>query len=280
MKISFRVFAVFLILWLIMAQSCMKMRISDSRAKENFKKAGVVLTTVTVPVGNRHIHYAKTGNDTFPTIVFVHGSPGEWGAFAQYMEDKDLLAKFRMISIDRPGFGYSDYGNAEHMDKQAALIEPVLKQLQNGKPMYLAGHSLGGPMIVWLAGDNPAMYDGLVLLAASVDPAEEKTEGWRGVLDNTPLQFFVPGALRPSNTELKYFKKDVYALQQKFPLIKCKVFIVHGMKDTFVPVGNAAYAEKKLINAASVETTLIPDANHFIPWMKYDVIKKVLLKLY
>lgn len=279
MKISFRVFAVFLILWLIMAQSCMKFKISDSKAKAAFNQAGVELTTQTVNVDGHNIHYAKTGNDSFPTIIFIHGSPGGWDAFSQYMQDKDLLAKYRMVSIDRPGFGYSDYGNAERMAKQAELIEPVLKQLQNGKPTYLVGHSLGGPMIVWLAGDNPTMFDGLVLLAASVDPAEEKTEGWRGVLDNTPLRFFVPGALRPSNRELRYFKKDVYELQPRFPLIKCKVFIVHGQKDTFVPVGNAAYAEKKLVNAASVETILIPDANHFIPWTKYGVIKDVLMRL-
>lgn len=280
MRISFRVFAIFLILWLIMAQSCMKFKISDSKAKEEFKQAGVNLTTVTTKVGERNIHYAKTGNDSFPTIIFVHGSPGSWDAFAQYMQDSALLTKYRMISFDRPGFGNSDYGDAEHMSKQAELIESVIKQLQNGKPMYLVGHSLGGPMIVWLAGDNPTMYDGLVLLAASVDPAEEKTEGWRGLLDNGPLRLFVPGALRPSNRELKFFKKDVYELQSRFPKIKCKVFIVHGTKDTFVPVGNAAYAEKKLVNAVSVETTLIPGANHFIPWQYYDVIKNVLMKLY
>lgn len=272
--------AVFLILWLIMAQSCMKFKISDSKAKEEFKKAGVELTTATVKVGGRNMHYAKTGNDTLPTIVFVHGSPGSWDAFARYMQDKDLLAKFRMISIDRPGFGYSDYGEAEHMQKQSDLISPMFKYWQNGKPVYLAGHSLGGPMIVWLAGENPGMFNGLVLLAASVDPAEEKKEGWRNVLNTGVFRYFVPGAFRPSNVELLYFKKDVYALQDKFPLIKCKVFIVHGTKDTFVPVGNAAYAEKKLVNAASVETTLIPDAPHFIPWTKYDVIKNILMKLY
>ncbi|HET9058112.1 MAG TPA: alpha/beta hydrolase [Chitinophagaceae bacterium] len=279
MKISFRVMAVLLTLWVFTAQSCMKFKISDNKAKQEFKKAGVELTTETVKIGIRNMHYTKTGNDTMPTLVFVHGSPGSWDAFAKYMQDKDLLTKYRMISIDRPGFGYSDYGEAEHMDKQAALITPVLKKIQNGKAMYLVGHSLGGPMIVWLAGDNPSMFAGLVLLSASVDPAEEKTEGWRGVLDNSLLRFFVPGALRPSNRELKYFKKDVYALQEKFPLIKCKVIIVHGTKDTFVPVGNASYAEKKLVNAASVETILIQEANHFIPWLKYDLIKNVLMKL-
>jgi pimeloyl-ACP methyl ester carboxylesterase len=117
-------------------------------------------------------------------------------------------------------------------------------------------------------------------LAGSVDPAEEKKESWRYLLHAGVFNYLLPGAFRPSNTELVYFKKDVYALQDKFPLVTCKVFIVHGVEDTFVPVGNAVYAQKKLINAASVNLTLIPGANHFIPWTKYDTVKKVLMQLY
>jgi hypothetical protein len=46
-----------------------------------------------------------------------------------------------------------------------------------------------------------------------------------------------------------------------------------------VPPGNAAYAAKKLINAAAVETIMLPEANHFIPWNRYNEIKTVLMKL-
>jgi pimeloyl-ACP methyl ester carboxylesterase len=52
------------------------------------------------------------------------------------------------------------------------------------------------------------------------------------------------------------------------------------MLDTFVPPENAAYAERMLTNAEFVRTTRIPDANHFIPWTRYEIIKDVLLKLY
>lgn len=280
MKRSFFGIALFLVIWVVMAQSCMKFRISDSKAKNNFEKTGVVLTTATVKVNGANMHFAKTGNDTLPTIVFVHGSPGSWDAFAQYMQDKDLLMKYRMISIDRPGFGYSDFGNAQHIEGQSALISPLFKLWRNGKPLYLVGHSLGGPMIIQLNADNPRLFGGLVILAGSVDPVEEKKESWRYILDAGIFSYLVPGAMRPSNTELKYFKKDVYALQDKFALVKCKVFIVHGTEDPLVPVDNAAYARKKLVNAVSVKLALIQGANHFIPWTKYDTIKQVLINLY
>jgi len=268
-----------IIIWLIIAQSCMKFRISDSDAKKEFQKEGVHLITKTVVVDKHHIHYAQSGGDTLPTLVFVHGSPGSWSAFSQYMKDKDLLSKYRMLAVDRPGFGKSDFGKALPMKTQSDLISPLLNQCKNGKPLFLVGHSLGGPLAIQLYADNPGVVDGLVLLAASVDPAEEKKEYWRYLMDGGLLQFFMPGAFRPSNRELIFFKKDVYDLQDKFALVKGKVIIVHGTKDSFVPPGNAAYAAKKLVNAASVETTMIPGANHFIPWEHYDTIKEVLMKL-
>jgi len=258
----------------------MKFKISDTEAKKDFKKEGIVLTTKTVTLGKRHIHYAQSGNDTLPTILFIHGSPGSWNAFTQYMKDGDLLSKYRMISVDRPGFGDSDFGNAEPLKVQSALISPLFNEWKNGKPFYLVGHSLGGPVIIQLYADNPELVKGLVLLAASVDPAEEKKEPWRYIMDGALMRYFIPGAFRPSNRELIFFKKDVYALQDKFAAVKSKVYIVHGSKDTFVPSGNAAFAAKKLVNASSVETTMIEGANHFIPWEHYGTIKKVLMKLY
>ncbi|MEO7767540.1 MAG: alpha/beta hydrolase [Ferruginibacter sp.] len=280
MKRSFGGVVVFLILWVIMAQSCMKFRISDSEAVKKFEKAGVTLTTASVKVGGANIHYAKTGNDSFPTIVFIHGSPGSWDAFSGYMQDKDLLQKYRMISIDRPGFGYSNFGDAQHIEDQSAMISPLFDLWKNGKPVYLVGHSLGGPMVIQLNADNPGLFSGLVLLAGSVDPAEEKKEKWRYILDAGLLRYMVPGAFSPSNKELLYFKKDVYALQDKFALVKCKVIIVHGTQDPLVPVGNATFAQHKLVNANSVKLILIPGANHFIPWTKYDTIKQILWELY
>jgi pimeloyl-ACP methyl ester carboxylesterase len=225
------------------------------------------------------MHYAKTGNDTLPTLFFVHGSPGSWNAFEAYMQDKELLAKYRMISVDRPGFGYSNFNKAQNLQEQSKLITPVIKLLQNDKPMYAAGHSLGGPMIVKLQIDNPGLFDGLVLLAASVDPAAEKPEKWRPVLYKTPLNFFVPGALRPSNKELWYLKNDLKELDKQWDKITCPVWILHGDKDSFVPVGNVDYTKRKLSGNKNVSVRILSGARHFIPWEQYNEIKETFLKL-
>ena len=113
----------------------MKFRMSDGEAKKKFSQNNVILTTESIKVDGFEMHYAKTGDDTFPTLFFVHGSPGGWTAFERYMQDKDLLGKFRMIAVDRPGFGYSQYGDAKNLEEQSKLIGPIVKLFQNGKPM-------------------------------------------------------------------------------------------------------------------------------------------------
>ena len=53
----------------------MKNRISDDKAKKNFSKKGVTLITDTCKIDDVELHYAKTGNDSLPTLFFIHGSP-------------------------------------------------------------------------------------------------------------------------------------------------------------------------------------------------------------
>ena len=272
-------FLLLITILLVVAQFIMKYRIPDSKAKEQFLKEGVILNTGSIKVDGFEIHYAKTGNDTLPTLFFVHGSPDGWITYKNFMQDKDLLTKYRMISIDRPGFGYSQFGDAKNLEDQSKLISPLVRSIQNGKPVYAVGHSYGGPVIVKLQVDDPNLFDGLVLLAGSVDPKEEKPEKWRYIMKIPPLKYFLPGAFRPSNTELIYLKEDLKELDKEWEKITCPVWILHGDKDSYVPIANVDYAKKKLTKARSVEVKILPGADHFIQRERYGEVKDVLMKL-
>lgn len=269
-----------LLSWIFLAPTCMSFRDTDEKQKKEFTESGVELRTATFETQGRHIHYAMTGSDSLPTIFFVHGSPGSWDVFAHYMQDSLLLKKFRMVSVDRPGFGYSDFGAAEHLAVQSSMISPLFNKIGNQRPMFLVGHSLGGPMVIKLAADNPGEFSGIVIISGSLDPGEEEPEKWRPWLFRTPLNWLVPGALRPANEELWYLKKDLVDLKKDFPAIQCPVYFIHGSSDDMVPPANVEYGKKLLVSAKSVETTMIPNANHFIPWTKYSEIRDILLKLY
>lgn len=270
---------IFLLAWLVFAQSCMFFRITDEEATRYFTEREVKAAIYYEDISNVPMHYVKTGSDSLPTLFFIHGSPGSWEAFKQYMQDGELLLKFRMVSVDRPGFGYSHFGHALNLGEQADIISIILKRLDNHKPVFLVGHSLGGPLCVKLAIDNPGMASGLVLLAAAIDPALEKPEKWRKLLMNNPIQYLVPGAFRPSNYELWYLKKDLELLKQEISTASLPfTWMIHGMKDQLVPYENVDFA-RKYFTAGKLDVISLSQSNHFIPWTNYNNIKKVLLQL-
>lgn len=269
----------FLILWAFLAQGCMSFRITDEQAKKQFSSKGLELTIKNVQAGGRNIHYASSGSENKPTLVFIHGTPGSWNAFIQYMQDKTLMQQFRIISVDRPGFGYSDFGKVLNLAGQASILNEWMKKIGNGKPVYLVGHSLGGPLIAKMAADEPGSYKGLVIISGSIDPDAEKPEKWRVLLFKTPLNYFLPGAFRPSNKELWFLKSDLQELKKDFSKITIPVYFIHGNKDTWVPPGNVAFGRKMLSNSSQIAELMLPKGNHFIPWTHYDEIRDVLLQL-
>jgi pimeloyl-ACP methyl ester carboxylesterase len=279
MPISAKLLLLLVVVWVIFAQACMTFRKSDQEMKQRFAAKGIPLQTITVQEGEQSLHYAQTGTDDLPTLLFIHGTPGSWDAFANYLEDSLLRTQFRMISIDRPGFGYSNFGKAVNLERQSAIMSPLIQRWKNGKPFYLVGHSLGGPMVIKLAADNPGLFQGIVVLAGSIDPAAEKPEKWRPWLFKTPLNLLVPGAFKPSNEELWYLKTDLVQLKSDFEKIRIPVYFVHGEKDTWVPPGNVAYGQSLLKNAPEVGILMLPEANHFIPWTRFQEIRNVLISM-
>lgn len=277
-KKSFLIIGLVLLGWLVLAQSCFTFRTSDSKAIAAFREQGIELKTATIKQDEHPIHYVETGSDNRPTLVFVHGTPGSWTAFETYLKDSLLRSKFRMISIDRPGFGYSNFGKAEDLKEQSRQLGPVLKGLKHNPSFWLVGHSLGGPMIVQLALDYPDLASGLVIISGSIDPGAEKPERWRYVMDISPLKLFLPGAFRPSNTELIYLKKDLKKLEPEWSRIHLPVYFIHGKDDSWVPPVNVEFGMKKLINAP-LKDTLWLEGGHFIPWTEFLPIRKKLLEL-
>jgi pimeloyl-ACP methyl ester carboxylesterase len=257
----------------------MKNRLSDKKTTKIFKSHETPLSIFDTVIQNRHIHYAVTGPETLPTLVFIHGSPGSWMNYMRFMYDSSLKAKFRMVSIDRPGFGYSDFGKAMHLQQQAELILPVLRSLKNDQPMYLCGHSLGGPLVVQLAATDTLLFKKIIIVAGSIDVNQEKEERWRKIMSYKPLYWLLPGAFAPSNTEILYLKKDLVPLQQEFKKVTSEVQFIHGDKDTWVPIENIRYGQSMLINAKKISADTIKGADHQIPWKNQEEFTRLLLAL-
>jgi pimeloyl-ACP methyl ester carboxylesterase len=266
--------------YLVFCQSCMKMRMSSKKTIEYFSKSNTAFKDINYKISEIHqIHYIETGDSTKPTLFFLHGSPGSWDAYKTYLSDSDLQKKYRLIAIDRPGFGYSNFGEAEDLNTQANLILPFIQSKNNNQPITLIGHSMGGPVAVKLATKKPELFKNLVILAGAIDPKAENPENWRPVLMSKPIKYLIPGAFRISNEELWWLKEDLKTMKSELHKITSNVIIIHGTEDSLVPFSNVAFMEKEFISAKKVETISIEKADHFIPWSHYEIIKKSLMNL-
>lgn len=262
-----------------MCQSCMTMRTSASKTKTFFQASKINYIDSTIVIGELKIHYIQTGLEDNPTLFFVHGSPGSWDNFKEYLKDTLLLKKYRMVAIDRPGFGYSNFGKSQNLYEQSIVIEEFITKINNNKNIYLIGHSYGGPTIVKMAIDKPNAYKQIIILAGSINPEVENTEKWRPFFMTKPFRYIVPGALKPANDELWWLKKDLINMKPNLYKITTDVIIIHGTKDELVPYSNVAFIEKEFINAKSIEVISIKNGNHFIPWENHETIRNKLLNL-
>lgn len=280
-KISKKMFVFILFCgYLVFCQSCMKMRMSPKKTTEYFSKSNTPFKDINYKISEIHqIHYIETGDSTKPTLFFLHGSPGSWDAYKTYLSDLDLQKKYRLIAIDRPGFGYSNFGEAENLETQANLILPFIQSKNNNQPITLIGHSMGGPAVAKLATKNPELFKNIVILAGAIDPKAENPEEWRPILMAKPIKYLIPGAFRPSNEELWWLKEDLKIMQPNLNKITSNVIIIHGTEDSLVPFSNVAFMEKEFVNAKKIQTIPIEKADHFIPWSHYEIIKKSLMSL-
>lgn len=220
---------------------------------------------------DRNIHYVTIGDTSKPTFVFVHGSPGTWDNFLGFLSDEDLLEKYHLIAVDRPGFGKSGYGIPERsLEKQSSDILEVLRQEQTSAT--LVGHSYGGPVIVRMAIDAPELVEGLIIVAGSVDPELEKTKWYQIPVHYKILSWVLPGFLYSTNEEILALKKELEEMMPFWESITQPVSVIQGGKDNLVPEGNAYFVEKMLPNNAP-NMIIIPEMNHFVPWTYPNLIR-------
>ena len=260
----------------------MDMKMSDAKIEEYFSKEQIKPSFHFYETEGHQMFYTDIGDTTKPTIVFVHGSPGSWDAFAAYFKDPDLLQHFRMISMDRTGYGKSSPGKPESsLWLQSALIKPILDQIPDSIPTLIVGHSFGGPIAYRMAMDYPDQVDALLILAGLADPEHESRPFFLYPLRSKWLRWLLPPDMDASNREILPLKQELYKMEDDnmWEKITANTIIIQGNKDILVSMEHADYAEKMMVNAP-VEVIRMPEENHFIPRTQFDLVKENIFKLY
>ncbi len=236
---------------------------------------------VQYPGSDRQMSAAWSGSPQNPPIIFVHGSPGSWDGWAEFLMSPKLTGTFHLLAVDRPGFGKSEPGKTERsLALQASNIAKVLDLNQSGKKAILVGHSFGGPVIARIAMDYPNRVAAMVFVSSSVDPALETTKWYQYPAEWFVFRWMVPTSLRVCNEEIRALKSE---LEEMVPLWKkiemTPTVILHGSDDDLVPVANADFIARRIHPASLVSMNVVEGLNHFIPWKRADLVFDAIAKV-
>lgn len=106
-----------------------------------------------------------------PRLILLHGTrfdSRQWDAYPLLCPGIDLA------TLDLPGHG-TRIGEPWSMDTAVALLADRVRELaEDGAPVVVAGHSLGGYVATCYAQANPSALAGLILIGATADPSRHR----------------------------------------------------------------------------------------------------------
>lgn len=258
------------------ASSCLQFRMSRQEVMEDFAEEQQQPEIYDIVVEGQAIRYATIGDPEKPMVFFVHGSPGSWTAYIDFMKDSLLLQKAFLVSVDRPGFGHSNFGHGEpELEAQSAVLLAVMEHIAPQARPILVGHSMGGPVIARMAIDSPEAMSALVFVAASVDPVLEPATWYRHVMKWPVVRNVIPRSFRASNTELLPLKGELEEMLPYWEQITVPATVIQGTEDSLVPAGNADFLEEKL-QGVPLRVRMLEGVNHFIPWSHPEEIREAI----
>jgi pimeloyl-ACP methyl ester carboxylesterase len=138
---------------------------------------------VEVPGATLHVREQGSG----PALLMIHGLAGQMAHYTYGIAGR-LAGDYRVVTIDRPGSGYSTRhpGTPADLSAQADALAALIDKLQLGRPLVV-GHSLGGAVALTLALEHPESVSGLALIAPVTHMPEGVPPAFKGLTIASPL---------------------------------------------------------------------------------------------
>ena len=229
-------------------------------------------------VDGLRVQFRLRGDASGAPLIMLHG----WGqnSLSFVGVSGALEERFRILTPDLPGFGFSDTPSQAWGSSDYARVVAELIKTAGFESADVLGHSRGGTIALALATAYPELVRRLVIVASPIvrlppEPGARRTSfGFsvvRGLAKLLPplrerilnwgrerfgsADYKAAGAMRP--TLVRVVNED---WRPALPSIRAPVLLIWGSEDAEVPPRVAQEAEAELPNARSVT---LEGAGHF-----------------
>ncbi|WP_405352233.1 alpha/beta fold hydrolase [Nonlabens sp. Asnod3-H03] len=270
----------FFLLGLLFLSSCksLQYRLPDEAIYSAFAKADIPTSISYVEIDSLdlkvRVQSVTQGLEDY-NLVFLHGSPSSLTAWQAYLKDSTLRHTVKLHAIDRPGYGYSNFGKQmTSIDTQTKVISEVINQL-NLKNVIAIGTSYGGPVAARLPIENDHIK-AVVMVSPAIDPDNEKRV-WQSDFTQWWLtRWLVPTGYRVAGDEKTVHAQELAAIEKDWSQVNVPVMHIHGDRDELVPFINVAYSQSVFSN---VEVVPISGLGHEIAWARPELVIPYLLEM-
>lgn len=260
-----------------------------------------------VTVDGLRVHYVLQGSG--PDLVLLHGASGSLREFT-FRLMPELAKSYRVLAFDRPGLGRSDPlpEGGTSLAAQARHLRRAAEALGVTQPL-LMGHSYGGSVALAWALDAPppalilvsapslpwpgtldpwyrlndsrlgravfvtlaAAWVPMSYVRTSIDAVFAPEVAPPGYPDHIGVAFTARASVVKANVaQVNALRDEVVAMETRYPNLKLPIELVHGDRDTIVPL--AIHSGPLAPRLPSANLTVIPGAGHMLHQTRIDQV--------
>ncbi len=238
---------------------CLFFVASNGTAQEAVSSNGKFAT-----INGMKIYYEESGKG-MPVILLHHffATASQWKPYIP-----ELAQKYRVITIDLPGHGRSDYMDTTKVFLHKKATEYIIGLIDFLKldSVYLIGASSGGPITLYLATLRPDLVKRAVVIGGFIDRSKQVREilaGWSKSPDATEIASHGKEKAILLHKQFIYFSQlygDPSFTPEVLSTVRAKTLIIHGDNDQFFPISNALELYQNIPNSY---LWIVPNAGHF-----------------
>lgn len=233
--------------------------LTEVQAQESVSPNGKFAT-----INGLKIYYEESGKGML--VILLHHFFATVSLWKTYVPE--LAKKYRVIAVDLPGHGRSDYMDTTKVFLHKKATEYIIGLIDFLKldSVYLMGVSSGGSITLYLATLRPDLVKRAVVIGGHIYYPKQQREfvaSWSKTPDANSISRHGKEKATLLQKQFIYFPQfygDPAFTPDILSTIRAKTLIIHGDNDQLAPISNAFGMFE---NIPSSSLWIVPNGGHF-----------------